>query len=303
MLSYSAIVSLDGYTNDEEGKFGWGAPDEEVLAFINDLERPVSTYLYGRRMYEVMRYWENVDLAGQPAAARDFAGIWRSADKIVYSTTLPEISTARTRIEGSFDPEAVRTFKQHGAVSIGGPTLASHAIRAGLVDEYQLFVTPVIVGGGTPALPGGTRASLDLVGERLLVLGLVDREPQWPPGAALPGGYALGPCEIRTMLPEGSRNAQSRGPQDWSIGSWSTSAPDARTFSKVASTSSVRKTVIGRTPLVSSSCRASPSAWDRPACGSESTISRTGWAALPRVTQRNPTEATSLRTSRPSASP
>jgi dihydrofolate reductase len=173
VLSYSAIVSLDGYTNDEEGKFGWGAPDEEVFAFINDLERPVSTYLYGRRMYEVMRYWENVDLAGQPAAARDFAGIWRSADKIVYSTTLREISTARTRIEGSFDPEAVRTFKQHGAVSIGGPTLAAHAIRAGLVDEYQLFVTPVIVGGGTPALPGGTRASLDLVGERRFASGVV----------------------------------------------------------------------------------------------------------------------------------
>jgi dihydrofolate reductase len=173
VLIYSAIVSLDGYTNDEEGKFDWGAPDEEVLAFINDLERPVSTYLYGRRMYEVMRYWENVDLAGQPAAARDFAGIWRSADKIVYSTTLPEISTARTRIEGSFDPDAVRTFKQHGAVSIGGPTVAGHAIRAGLVDEYQLFVTPVIVGGGTPALPAGTRASLDLVGERRFASGVV----------------------------------------------------------------------------------------------------------------------------------
>jgi dihydrofolate reductase len=173
VLIYSAIVSLDGYTNDEEGKFDWGAPDEEVLAFINDLERPVSTYLYGRQMYEVMRYWENVDLAGQPAAARDFAGIWRSADKIVYSTTSPEISTARTRIEESFDPEAVRTFKQHGAVSIGGPTLAAHAIRAGLVDEYQLFVTPVIVGGGTPALPAGTRASLDLVGERRFASGVV----------------------------------------------------------------------------------------------------------------------------------
>jgi dihydrofolate reductase len=173
VLIYSAIVSLDGYTNDEEGKFDWGAPDEEVLAFINDLERPVSTYLYGRRMYEVMLHWENVDLAGQSAAVRDYTGIWRSADKIVYSTSLPETSTARTRIERSFDPEAVRTFKQHGEVSIGGPALAAHAIRAGLVDEYQLFVTPVIVGGGTPALPPGIQVSLDLVGERRFASGVV----------------------------------------------------------------------------------------------------------------------------------
>lgn len=172
MLVYSAIVSLDGYTADDEGKFDWGAPDEEVLAFINDLERPIGTYLYGRRMYEVMLYWENADLAGQSAAVRDYAGIWRSADKIVYSTSLPETSTARTRIERSFDPEAIRTLKQHGDVSIGGATLAARAIRAGLVDEYQLFVTPVIVGGGTPALPLGTRASLDLVGERRFASGV-----------------------------------------------------------------------------------------------------------------------------------
>ena len=173
MLIYSAIVSLDGYTADDEGKFEWGAPDEEVLAFLNDLERPIGTYLYGRRMYEVMRYWENTDLAGQSAAARDWAAIWRSAEKIVYSTSLPETSTARTRIERSFNPEAVRTWKQHGDVSIGGPTIAAQAIRSGLVDEYQLFVTPVIVGDGLPAFPTGIQASLDLASERRFTSGVV----------------------------------------------------------------------------------------------------------------------------------
>jgi dihydrofolate reductase len=173
MLIYSAITSLDGYTTDAEGNFDWSAPDEEVLAFLNDRERPIGTYLYGRLMYEVMHYWENVDLAGQSAAARDFAGIWRSADKIVYSSSLPEAVTARTRIERSFDPEAVRALKQRGDVSVGGPTLAAHAIRAGLVDECELYVTPFIVGGGLPALPSGVRASLDLVDERRFASGVV----------------------------------------------------------------------------------------------------------------------------------
>jgi dihydrofolate reductase len=173
VLIYSAIVSLDGYTSDEEGKFDWSEPGAEVHAFINDLERPIGTYLYGRRMYEVMRYWEDVDLAGQSATARDYAGIWRSADKIVYSTSLKETSTARTRIERSFDPEVIAALKQHADVSIGGPTLAAHAIRAGLVDEYQLFVTPVIVGGGTLALPPGTRASLELADDRRFASGVV----------------------------------------------------------------------------------------------------------------------------------
>jgi dihydrofolate reductase len=173
MLIYSAITSLDGYTTDPEGNFDWGAPDEEVLAFLNDLERPIGTYLYGRQMYEVMRYWENVNLAGQSPATQDFAGIWRSADKIVYSTSLPGASTARTRMERGFDPDAVRTLKQQGAVSVGGPTLAAHAIRAGLVDEYQFFVTPLIVGGGLPALPAGVRVSLDLVEERRFTSGVV----------------------------------------------------------------------------------------------------------------------------------
>jgi dihydrofolate reductase len=173
MLIYSVITSLDGYTTDPEGNFDWGAPDEQVLAFLNDLERPIGTYLYGRQMYEVMRYWENVNLAGQSPATQDFAEIWRSADKIVYSTSLPDTSTARTRIERGFDPGAVRTLKQQGAVSVGGPTLAAQAIKAGLVDEYQLFVTPLVVGGGLPALPAGVRVSLDLVDERRFTSGVV----------------------------------------------------------------------------------------------------------------------------------
>ena len=173
MLIYSAITSLDGYTTDPEGNFEWGAPDEEVFAFLNDLERPVGTYLYGRRMYEVMRYWEDVSLDGQSAATQDFAAIWRSADKIVYSTSLAGASTARTRIERGFDPDAVRALKQQGDVGVGGPTLAAEAIKAGLVDEYQLFVTPLVVGGGLPALPSGVRVSLDLVDERRFTSGVV----------------------------------------------------------------------------------------------------------------------------------
>jgi dihydrofolate reductase len=173
VLVYSAIMSLDGYTTDAEGNFGWNAPDEEVLAFINDRERPIGTYLYGRLMYDVMRYWEDADLAGHSAGDRDFAGIWRSADKIVYSSSLPEATTTRTRIERSFDPDAVRALKQRGDVSIGGPTLAAHAIKAGLVDEYELYVTPFVVGGGLPALPSGARASLALVDEHRFGNGVV----------------------------------------------------------------------------------------------------------------------------------
>ena len=173
MLSYSAITSLDGYTADADGKFDWAAPDEEVFALINDLERGVGTYLYGRRMYEVMLYWETVSLEGGSPAARDFAAIWRSADKIVYSTTLRTASSARTRIEPRFDPEAVRGLKRHGDVSIAGPGLAASAIRAGLVDEYQLFVTPVMFGGGTSFFPEGVRAGLDLVDQRRFASGVV----------------------------------------------------------------------------------------------------------------------------------
>jgi dihydrofolate reductase len=186
MLVYSAITSLDGYTTDPDGNFEWSAPDEEVLAFLNDRERPIGTYLYGRLMYEVMHVWENVDLDGQSAAFRDYAGIWRAADKIVYSSSLPDATagttagtmatataTARTRVERSFDPEAVRALKERGDVSIGGPTLAAHAIRAGLVDVYELYVTPFIVGGGLAALPPGVRVPLDLVDEHRFASGVV----------------------------------------------------------------------------------------------------------------------------------
>ncbi len=202
MLVYSAIASLDGYTADAEGNFDWGAPDEEVHAFVNDLERGIGTYLYGRRMYEVMLYWETASLEGRSPAGRDFAGIWRAADKIVYSTTLRAASSARTRIEPRFDPEAVRALKQRGDVSIGGPGLAASAIRAGLVDEYQLFVTPVVVGGGTPVFPNGVRAGLVLAEERRFTSGVVYL--RYRVRGAL---RATGANSSRAML-SGSRNAR-----------------------------------------------------------------------------------------------
>lgn len=173
MLVYSVIASLDGYTTDAEGKFDWAAPDEEVFAYLNEIERGIGTHLYGRRMYETMFSWETVPLEGQSAAFRDFAGIWRAADKIVYSTTLQAAATPRTRIEPRFDPEAVRALKQRGTVSVGGPTLAASAIRAGLVDEYQLFVVPVAVGGGTPVFPSGARVALELVDQHRFASGFV----------------------------------------------------------------------------------------------------------------------------------
>jgi len=168
-LIYSAITSLDGYVADEHGNFDWAAPDEEVHRFVNDLERPVGTYLYGRRMYEVMAYWETAHtLADQPPVGRDFAEIWRAADKVVYSKTLEGASTARTRIERDFDPEAVRQLKTSvdRDLTVGGPELAAQSIKAGLVDEYQLFLTPILVGGGKRALPDNARAKLELLGER-----------------------------------------------------------------------------------------------------------------------------------------
>ena len=173
MLVYSVIASLDGYTADAEGKFDWAEPDEEVFAFVNELERRNGTYLYGRRMYETMLFWETVPLEGQNPVIRDYTGIWRAADKIVYSTTLQVPSTARTRIESRFDPEAVRALKQHGDISIGGPGLAASAIKAGLVDEYQVFVTPVVVGGGTSVFPHGVRAGLELADQRRFASGVV----------------------------------------------------------------------------------------------------------------------------------
>ena len=173
MLVYSAIASLDGYTTDAEGKFDWAEPDEEVFAYLNERERGIATYLYGRRMYETMFSWESVRLEGQSSAFRDFAGIWRAADKIIYSTTLHAAATPRTRVESRFDPEAVRALKQRGDVSVGGPTLAASAIKAGLVDEYEVYVVPVAVGGGTPVFPSGARVALDLVDQRRFASGFV----------------------------------------------------------------------------------------------------------------------------------
>jgi dihydrofolate reductase len=170
---YSAIASLDGYVADAEGRFDWSAPDDEVHAFVNDLERPVGTYLYGRRMYEVMAAWETMD-AGQPLV-RDFAAIWRAADKIVYSRTLETVSTPRTRLERDFDAAAVRQLKESAGsdISVGGPGLAAHALAAGLVDECHLFLSPVSVGGGTRALPDDVRVDLELLDERRFGNGVV----------------------------------------------------------------------------------------------------------------------------------
>ena len=168
-LIYTAITSLDGYIEDAEGKFDWAAPDEEVHAFANDLARPVETHLYGRRFYETMVFWESPpDLADQPAFVRDFAEIWQKADKIVYSKTLQTVTSARTRIERAFDPEAVRQLKAtaDADIAVGGAELAGQAIEAGLVDEYHLFLVPVVVGGGKRSLPDNVRANLELLDER-----------------------------------------------------------------------------------------------------------------------------------------
>jgi dihydrofolate reductase len=167
-LIYSAITSLDGYVADENGNFDWAAPDEEVHRFVNDLERPIGTYLYGRRIYETMVYWETAHtLPDQPPFIQDFAGIWQAADKIVYSKTLETLSSARTRIERDFDPEAVRQLKATAGrdISVGGADLAAQAIKAGLVDEYHLFLTPIIVGGGKQSLPDNVRLELELLDE------------------------------------------------------------------------------------------------------------------------------------------
>jgi len=175
-LIYSAITSLDGYVADRDGNFDWAAPDEEVHAFVNDLERPIGTYLLGRRMYEVMGFWETPQaVEDQPPVMHDYAGIWRAADKVVYSGTLERASTDRTRIERAFDPEAVRMMKAAADrdLSVGGPTLAAQAIKAGLVDEYHLFLTPVLVGGGNPAFPDGVRQGLELLEERRFGSGVV----------------------------------------------------------------------------------------------------------------------------------
>jgi dihydrofolate reductase len=175
-LIYTSITSLDGYVADANGDFDWAAPDEEVHAYVNDLERPAGTYLYGRRMYDVMRYWETANtLPDQKPLFADYTRIWQAADKVVFSTTLDAPTTARTRLERTFDPDAIRRMKATAErdISIGGPHLAAQAIKAGLVDDYHLFVSPVIIGGGTRALPDGARLALELVAERRFRNGVV----------------------------------------------------------------------------------------------------------------------------------
>ena len=175
-LIYTAITSLDGFIEDEEGGFGWAEPDAEVHVFVNDLERPVGTHLYGRRMYETMAVWQTVgDEPGVSAAEVDYAEVWRGLDKVVYSRTLDAVSTPRTRLEREFDPEAVRRMKEAAGrdISVSGPGLAQHAFRAGLVDEVHLFVFPVVVGGGKPGLPRDVRMDLELLDERRFGNGVV----------------------------------------------------------------------------------------------------------------------------------
>jgi dihydrofolate reductase len=176
ILIYSAIASLDGYVEDRHGRFDWAEPDEEVFAFVNDLERSVETYLYGRRMYETMLSWETAHLEPhQSSVERDFTGIWQAATKIVYSKSLGSESSGRTRIERSFDPEAIREMKAATAsdMAVGGADLAAQAIEAGLVDELQLFAVPVLVGSGKRSLPAGVRLNLDLLETRRFAGGVV----------------------------------------------------------------------------------------------------------------------------------
>jgi dihydrofolate reductase len=174
-LVYAAICSVDGYVADATGNFEWAAPDAEVHRFVNDLERPIGTYLYGRRMYEVMREWQTMDVSSEPDAVRDYADIWRNADKTVYSRSLEELSTPHTTLERNFDPDAVRATKAASAtdLSIGGATLAAEALRAGVVDDIHLVIVPHVVGGGTRALPNGVRLSLRLESARRFANGTV----------------------------------------------------------------------------------------------------------------------------------
>jgi dihydrofolate reductase len=173
MLIYSAIASLDGYVEDARGKFDWAAPDEEVHAFVNELERPVETYLYGRRMYETMVAWETMD--DEHPVMRDYAQLWRAAEKVVYSKSLESPSSATTRIEREFDPGSVRELKEaaQADIGIGGPELAGQAIEAGLVDEFRLILVPVLVGGGKRAFPDGVRVDLELLDEHRFAAGAV----------------------------------------------------------------------------------------------------------------------------------
>ena len=175
-LNYSMLMSIDGYVADDHGNFDWAAPGEDVHTFVNDLMRPAGTYLYGRRMYEVLVAWETAHtFADQRPFIQDFARIWQGVDKIVFSKTLAKVSSARTRIERDFDPEAVRQMKAAAGrdITVGGPDLARQVMKAGLLDEYHLFVTPVIVCGGNRALPDGCRVKLELLGECRFASGVV----------------------------------------------------------------------------------------------------------------------------------
>ena len=175
-LIYSAIASADGYVEDAGGSFGWAEPDEELFRFVNELERPIGTYLYGRRLYQTMTPWETADqTAGQPSYVQDFTRIWQAADKIVFSTTLASASTARTRVERTFSPAMIRQLKQTTGrdMTVGGANLAGQALTAGLVDELALLLIPVIVGGGKPALPAGARLGLELLDTRAFASGAV----------------------------------------------------------------------------------------------------------------------------------
>ena len=176
-LIYVSNVSLDGYIEDEHGSFDWTAPDDELFAFITDLVRPVGIYLYGRRMYDTMAPWEtDPALVAQSELMADFADVWQAADKVVYSTTLAAVSTAKTRLEHNFDPASVREMKASatGDLTVGGPHLAAHAFKAGLVDECQLFVHPVLVGDGKPAFPRDAHIQLELLEERRFGNGVVN---------------------------------------------------------------------------------------------------------------------------------
>ena len=175
-LIYSAIASLDGYVEDEQGNFDWAAPDEEVHRFVNELERPIGTYLYGRRMYETMLYWETVSTNGERSeASRDFAELWRAAEKVVYSRTLQTVSSAKTRIEREFDPDAIRRLKESSPsdLTIGGAELAGQAFTEGLVNDCHLLLGPILVGAGKRALPANVQAQLELLGERRFRSGVV----------------------------------------------------------------------------------------------------------------------------------
>ena len=175
-LIYVTNVSLDGYIEDEHGSFDWTAPDDELFAFITNLVRPVGTYLYGRRLYDTMAPWEtDPGLAAQSELMADFATVWQAADKVVYSTTLDAVSTGKTRLEHDFDPASIRDMKTSATsdLTVGGSHLAAHALEAGLVDECHLFIRPILVGGGKPALPSETPVQLELLDDRRLSNGVV----------------------------------------------------------------------------------------------------------------------------------